>query len=532
MRNIKLLDCTLRDGGCVNNFDFGNFYMDQILHGIEQSGIEVIELGYIDEQKGTESGRTQFCNEQVITRNFLKHKQNGISYVAMIDYGKYDPRNLCPRTESSIDGIRLAFHKENRFDMISYAKTILQKGYDLYIQPMTCLRYSDVELIEFINKVNSDLPETTAFYIVDSFGEMRLNDLNRIVNLVDYNLKKSITIGFHSHNNLQLSYSNAVSLLDFPTKRDLIFDSSIMGMGKGAGNMTTELFAEHLNLYEDKKYCIEPLLEVIDKVINQIREKYSWGYSIEYYLSAAKHCTPSYAGHYYRKHMLSVNQVSDLLEMISEEKRNSFDKEYADALYYEYNTKNYDDTASIQILKKKISDKKVLLIAPGKSVIDYVQKIEKVATDNNVVTIALNNMPPIDVDYIFVSKKLVLEYVDKEKCNLILSSNIASGSAHALTINYALWTDWAGRKSDNALIMILNILMHIGIKDVYMAGFDGFKPDVDENYYDERLKRPVDKVEAERRNQEIKSYLGKCRENNIEIHFITKSLYDEKEGLV
>ena len=525
MRNIKMLDCTLRDGGCVNNFNFGSFYMNSILYGVEKSGIEIIEVGYIDSNNGTEFQRTQYCNEQVITKNFLTNKKQGVTYVAMIDYGKYDPDLLQPRTERSIDGIRLAFHKKNRKDILSWGRKILDKGYMLFVQPMIGLRYSDVEMLDLINDVNTYLPEASSFYIVDSFGEMRLNDMNRLAYLVDHNLCPGIPMGLHSHNNLQLSYSNAVTMLNFPTERDLIFDSSIMGMGKGAGNMTTELFAEHLNIYEGKQYDIAPLLEVIDKVINQIRENYMWGYSVEYYLSAANHCTPSYAGHFYKKHMLSVDQLAELLSMIAEEKKISFDKAYADELYYEYNAKRYDDSNSINLLKDIISNKKVLLVAPGTSVLDHLDEIEKYSKNDNVVTIALNNVPPFNVDYVFVSKKAVMDYLNEMDVNIIATSNVTTESDKTVIINYTSWTYWSEGKSDNALIVMMNILKAIGVKDVLLAGFDGFTPDVDSNYYDEKLKRPVTKEQADYRNNRTTQYLmNDCK--SVNISFITDSLYE------
>ena len=90
MNSLKVLDVTLRDGGCVNNFDFGTEYMEKILQAQENAGIDIIELGYIDDKNGSEIGRTQYINEIVIRQNFLKCKAAGIKYVVMMDYGKYN----------------------------------------------------------------------------------------------------------------------------------------------------------------------------------------------------------------------------------------------------------------------------------------------------------------------------------------------------------------------------------------------------------------------------------------------------------
>ena len=197
MKKLQVLDVTLRDGGCVNNFNFGQAYMDRILDALEQSGIEFIELGYIDQKKGTERGRTQFCDEQVIEQNFLKNKKEGITYVAMMDYGKFDVDKFHQRSESGIDGIRLAFHKKDRMNIVELGRKIIDKGYKFFVQPMITLRYSDKELLELIEMVNNDIPVASGFYIVDSFGEMRPNDMERILNLVDHNLNENISLGFH-----------------------------------------------------------------------------------------------------------------------------------------------------------------------------------------------------------------------------------------------------------------------------------------------------------------------------------------------
>jgi len=210
--SIKVLDVTLRDGGCVNNFNFGQPYMERILAAQERSGVEIIELGYLDD-KGSFSGRTQWASIDSISRSFLKEKQKGITYVAMMDYGKFSPGNIVDRKENFIDGIRLAFHKKNVRDIFPVAEEILRKGYQLYLQPMLTVHYSENELLELIGMVNSELPEVTGFYIVDSFGEMRSNDLSRIFNIVESNLNQNILLGFHYHNNLQLAYSNACALL-------------------------------------------------------------------------------------------------------------------------------------------------------------------------------------------------------------------------------------------------------------------------------------------------------------------------------
>lgn len=527
MNSLKVLDVTLRDGGCVNDFNFGQTYIKKILAAQENAGVDIIELGYIDEKKGTVSGRTQYLNEQVISQYILNEKKPGVTYVAMIDYGKFNIDNLEKKTESGIDGIRMAFHKKNRFDIISIGRKIIEKGYQFYIQPMITLRYSDAELLEFIELINTELSGAAGFYIVDSFGEMRPNDMSRILNLVDHNLISSMTLGFHSHNNLQMSYSNAIAMLQFPTNRDFILDCSIMGMGKGAGNLNTELLLEHLNLFYGKNYKIAPLLEVIDKVINQLHSEFNWGYAPEYYLSAVNQCTPSYAGHFYNKHMLPIDQVSELLGMLDPEKKNSFDKEYAEKIYRMYNeSKSVDDDEVIAELKRLFYGKKVLLVAPGKSILGAMDTIKAIAAKSNVVTIGLNTKIECN-DYLLTTRKEVYDLAVSGGIKTIVCSNISKGGrGNVKILNYAKWIDYDESTHDSSSVIAFNLLKACGVSEVLLAGFDGFTADINKNYFDPNMRYPVSAQEAERRNSYYKKIIKRMIKEGVNFTFITPSKYE------
>lgn len=529
MSRIKVLDVTLRDGGCVNNFNFGQLYMEKILKAQEDSGVEVIEMGYIDEKNGSESGRTQYINEKVIHEHLLKNKRSGVTYVAMMDLGKFNPRNLAPRSNESIDGLRVAFHKKDMYNMVSVCKTVLSKGYHVYIQPMITLRYTDSELLELITLVNTELSDASGFYIVDTFGEMRPNDMARVMNLVDHNLIPTMPMGFHSHNNIQMSYSNACAMLQFPTKRDLMIDSSIMGMGKGAGNLNTELLLEHLNLFYGKNYKLNPLLEVIDKVINQLHSEFYWGYAPEYYLSSANHCTPSYASHFYNKHQLPIDQVAELLSMIEEHKRISFDKNYAEELWVKYNdSKQVDDISVVSEMKSLVNGKKVLLIAPGKSIINFQDEINRIIANESVLSIGLNLTESFDVDMHMTTRQDLYEAALVSGKIVITTSNVSKGTrGNVKVLNYKNWIDISdGRTHDSSSVIILNLLKTCGVRTIYLAGFDGFMVNINENYSDPNLRHPVTVEQTERRNAYYKRFIANIVDYGINIKFVTPSKYE------
>lgn len=328
-RKISLLDCTLRDGGIVVNFDYGADRMQRIKETLEASGVEFIECGYIDEKKGSSEGRTCFDNEVSIEKTLLATgKRRGITYVAMIDYGTFDVDKLGVRTESGIDGIRLAFHKEKWQESMEWGKVIISKGYDLYIQPMVSMRYSDEKYRELINTCNTELRGAKGFYVVDSFGQMNNADLIHKLEIADQYVSPNMVIGFHAHNNRQMAYSNALSFVEFNARHDMMLDASIMGMGKGAGNLCTELIAENL-IQEGKAYNSTVIYEAISEYFAGQQKKTPWGYSLDYYLSSLYSCTPSYIKIFTSDERVTTDILVELLKSIPEEKKAACDRTFA-----------------------------------------------------------------------------------------------------------------------------------------------------------------------------------------------------------
>lgn len=533
MQKINVLDCTLRDGGCVNNFNFGYEYMNKIISGLEEAFVDAIECGYLDSNNGTEDGRTQFNSEEAIEKSLLVNgKKEGISYLAMMDYGKYDANKLPLCSEKTVDGIRLAFHKEAIEGALEEGKIVLEKGYQLFIQPMIAKRYSDSEMISLINRVN-ELEEVAAFYLVDSFGEMRLNEVKHLMYLIDYNLNRGIAMGFHSHNNLQLSYSNAVAILEMNLNRNLYIDSSIMGMGKGAGNLNTELIIDYLNLEYQKEYKIAPLLTVIDEVINPLLYMGNkWGYSIEFYLSSIAHCSPTYANYYYNKHTLKVSQIFELLTKLDKQKKISFDKIYAEEKYVEYNSRAGKISGEL-FLEEKICGKKVMLIAPGKSILQYRQKIIDVISHNDVFVISLNADVGFDTNVCLITKNIPNLEVICMNQKVIITSNVDAKYEKIESIDYKKWTKTEDGYKDISAVVALNLVKAFKAKKVYLAGFDGFSKEITENYFDRSLCRPLPENLVEERNRFIGKYIKDIGQY-LQVEFLTPSkylsFYNEKIG--
>ena len=338
-RTVSILDCTLRDGGIVIDFNFGTERMCAIKDTLERSGVEYIECGYIDEKKGSPAGRTCFDSEKAIEQTLLADgKKPGVTYLAMIDYATFDPERLGERTPSGIDGIRLAFHKEDWRDAVAWGRAILRKGYQLCIQPMVTARYTSEEYRELIETCNEELEDATAFYIADTFGQLNRETLLERMRLADALVSPKMKLGLHAHNNRQMANSNALAFLANPAQHDLMVDASIAGMGKGAGNVCTELLASALNR-EGKHYDTTALYESIHDYFSPQQRLTPWGYSLDYYLSSVYSCTPSYIKIFKADERVTPSVLVELLETMPEEKKARCDRTFAAAYLKNYFTR-------------------------------------------------------------------------------------------------------------------------------------------------------------------------------------------------
>ncbi len=329
-KSIKILDCTLRDGGYVNNWNFGRDNIKNIIHGLDAAGIDFIECGFMrDGQYNPDKSLYEFL------RNLISAAPENVHYeklVAMIDYGEFNIDKLPEKSDNSIFGFRIIFKKNHLTEALDTAQKIQDKGYNIFINPTFINRYTKEEFTDVIKMVNRINP--FAFSIVDSMGVMNENDAREMFKLADGILNKNITLCFHSHNNLQLSFPNAMELIKLKSDRNIIIDSSIFGMGRGAGNIKTEFLINYLNEHIKSRYKILPVLALIHNIINKIFEQKPWGYSVPYYLAARSFCHPNYASFLIEKN-IPFDIIDKILKQIPENNKTCFDKKLIEKLFNE-----------------------------------------------------------------------------------------------------------------------------------------------------------------------------------------------------
>lgn len=509
----RILDCTLRDGGYINNWMFKKNNIDMIYNNLIKSKVDYIEVGYIGTNNEDDDNSTKFKSFDFLNSKKFDNKKTLI----MIDYGKFPIEEIPFNINNNFYGIRVAFSKNDFLSALDYCKMIKDKGYNVFIQPMVTMTYSKKELNILLNEVNKINP--TAVYIVDSFGSMDENKVIELTKLYDNILNKKIIVGFHSHNNLQLAYSNTKVFLDTVCNRETIIDSSVYGIGRGAGNLATELIANYLS----SKYNIDSFLEIVDNYLLNLKYESNWGYCLQYYLSAVNNCHPNYAKYLSEMHTTTIYDIKKILKMISDDKKIKFDKNYIKELYFIYMNNEIDDKNSYIMLKEILKNKQIILIGNGPSIENEYEKIKENITEKSI-TISINST--FDSDYVFISnKKRFLELKKDDNINLICTSNIESKNKNKLVFNYINNLATEIETSDNSLLMLLNILIKSGVKEVCLAGFDGFYVDNEKNYYKEDLSYVIEKERIIKLNNNMTKYL-KLYSKKIKINWITNSNYN------
>ncbi len=517
---MKILDCTLRDGGYCNKWEFGFENIKKVTSGLCDADIDIIECGFLTERVKHHPNVTQFNTLEEIKKILPDSKKT--EFVCMMNYGEYNVETIPEYDGTSIAGIRIAFHKKNIVEALNVGKQIKSKGYKLYLQPMVSLNYSDEEFLSLIRMSNELSPH--AFYIVDSFGVMKQKDLIRLFYLVEHNLMEDISIGFHSHNNMQLAYSNAQTLLGTGSRHKLIIDSSVYGMGRGAGNLNTELFVEYLNDNYDTNYRLKPLLNIIDEILTQFYQRDYWGYSLPNYLSAKYNTHPNYAGYLDSKKTLTMENMDDIFSMLDDDKRVSYDKEYIENLYVQYLASGNAENAHLEELQERVRNNTILMIAPGKSCNEEKDKLIN-AIKENVITISINfDYLEINTDYIFLSNIRRFRELPKDKLSkCIITSNIPSMDSYLKT-DYKELLNSNEAVMDNAGLMLIKLMVNLGCKEILLAGLDGYEYDASKNYIDQNLRTDITKEWIEKTNSGMEEVLKGLKEN-VEIRFLTTPKY-------
>jgi 4-hydroxy 2-oxovalerate aldolase len=333
---VHILDCSLRDGGQLLEtlFDsetgrsprFGQENIKAIAQKLSDARLEIVELGVINTTSQNRRAVSVFPTVEELSRVMPKHRHDGQMFAGLIPDPDYPEKMIPKHTTDYCDIVRVILRYSDLEKSLDFCQMLSEKDYKVFLQPMVTMRYTDEDLRKVFDAANK--MRAHAVYIVDSYGYMNTGHVNTLFEKFDANLDESIQIGLHLHNNMNLAFGTAIDFASRQTSRHLLLDSTILGMGQGAGNLQSELIIDYMNKHCGGRYDYNAILDACE-IIEKLWGNPLWGYSVTHLLGAINNAAYKYAEDYRNKYKLSFAQIHQILSRMPDEYRHRYTPEFA-----------------------------------------------------------------------------------------------------------------------------------------------------------------------------------------------------------
>ena len=466
---MKILDCTLRDGGYYTDWDFNDNLVNNYLDLAKHLPIDIVEVGY----RGNRSKKLYLGEYYFLTKTKLQNikkkigKKTKISI--MIDLKDWKtPKELelnLKDCTSCVDIIRFAVNPRKLSKINKYLEITKKLGFTVAVNLMYVhLILKDEKIISNVVKLNKYFD---VLYLVDSYGTLIPGDVGNIIEKIKL-IDKNIKIGFHSHNNLELALSNTIEAINH--KVDFV-DCTFTGMGRGAGNLKTELLLSYLGIKLNKIKIknFKNIGDVVDK-FEEIRIKEKWGATLPYMISGSTNSPQSEAMQLIKSKRYNMTDIATYL-FKKKEKKNNIIKNL------NFKKKNVLIIGGGTSVKKKINylqeflkeNKHVFVIFSSSRNIELFKNLSA----RSAICITGNEILKINKNFFKKNKFIINNLIDDKTLLPKKTQNF-----------YKLKKNILSKKINNSPLAIsLAAAQEINAKKIFLIGFDGFnKTDQINNY--------------------------------------------------
>ena len=449
MKKITLLDCTLRDGGYYNNWDFSNELVNEYLKVMSLVGINYVELGFRSFKSRGFKGPSWYTTDSYI-ESFKIPKS--LKVAVMVNVSELVSHPLGPikaikllfkkSKKTEIKLVRLATHYEEFNTAAAVCKVLKNMGYEVGINLMQISEQTKEKILS-ISKIADDV-KPDVLYFADSLGSMLPLGISNLISNLRSHWKGPI--GIHAHDNLKKAIDNTLEAINDSANW---VDSTVTGMGRGPGNVQTEYLLIEMENIKKKKIDILPLLNLIKKYFEPLKNKYEWGTNTYYYMSGKYGIHPTYI-----QEMLAKNYSEpELLTAIEQLKISGAARYNADLVKSEFQ-KTIKIKNGTWLPSNKIKKREVLMLASGPKIKDYKNEIEKYIKIKKPFVMALNT----DV---IINKKLIDAYVACNPLNLIADVNLYKNLSSPLIVPKSLLSSQLKKKLKKVKILDFGV----GVKE-------------------------------------------------------------------
>lgn len=392
MKKLSLLDCTLRDGGYYNNWDFSKDLVEEYLKSMSSAKIKFVEIGFRFFSRDVFLGPCAYTTASYLeSLKIPKNLKIGIMINAKDILSKKLTKNQVNKhffdfpKKNKISFIRFACHKEEITEIIPYCNKLKKKGFIIGINLMQISEINNIE----IEKISMQISKSKAdvFYFADSLGNLNPKNIENIINSIKKNYKREI--GFHAHDNMSRALVNCVTAFNNGVNW---IDSTVTGMGRGPGNVQTEFILLEFSKYIKKKFDISPLLKIIDEKFEPMKSKYKWGTNPYYHLAGQFSIHPTFIQSMINDLKLTPFEILSAIENLKKRGGKTFNKSFIEAGDNLYNKRASGTWYPLNVIKGK----EVLIIGSGPSSTKHSKAIENFIKKRKPFVIALNAQKTID----------------------------------------------------------------------------------------------------------------------------------------
>lgn len=553
---VTILDCTIRDGGYLNNWHFDKNLVRELYRSVSKSGIDIIEIGYRGSDKYFDRdkyGQWRFSDENLLSE--VAAGINGAKIALMADFGKIEADDFIWAEDSVVDIVRVAAHLNDTLNAIELLEKIKRKGYQVSLNAMGYSNYSakeKKELVSILKKSDIDF-----IYVVDSYGALFPDQIKDIIGpLLQIPHKK---IGFHAHNSLQMAFANTLEAIHCGVQ---LVDCTFYGMGRGAGNLPTEIILLYMELLGKSKYNVIPVLSCIDNYFLPIRKKYEWGYQLPFMLSGMYKCHPDYAKKLIEYREYPIEDICRAMEFISNKNPTGYSHDILEKIIEggligrlktdkreEAGYSNEDGAVSVPYAGR-YEGRDFLILANGPTLKDCKIDIDKFIKKVDPVIMGANNLSSLYTPHYhaFNNEKRFIRYIDtvSDKSKLLLSqyfsddlikehTSIPYEKLYFKNVLSAYFDIKDGIVQTNCRtisVLLIGIAIVMGANRIFVVGMDGYLDNVTADrllYYNEEDERSDRELIIERHKwcqrflEEINDFLLKKRHEGI--HILTTTTY-------
>ena len=500
----KILDCTIRDGGYLNDWHFDLKLVRELYRAHSKSGVDFVEIGFRSTDKYFDPkkyGPWRFTPEQLVSD--VVKGISGPAVSLMVDFGKVDLEDIPARKDSIASMYRVAVHKDNVIPAIELCNAIADRGYMASIQLMGIVNYTEDDFNQILGSLKDS--KIDYVYFADSYGSLLPSDIRGILDRLSITEKK---IGFHAHNNLQLAFANTLEAINNGVD---IVDGTVYGIGRGAGNLPIEILLSYLEKTTVKNtYNTLPVLDIVDRYMLDFHKDLKWGYDLSYMLSGMFEVHPYYSKTMVDYREYSIEDILRTLETVKEMKPVGFKKPLLDSIIQsgfvgiptaEKDGKSDFDSIPLQSLSEfgqvsylnRHSGKDCLVIATGPTLKVEKEQIEKFIKKYDPIIIGANYLGGLFVPHYhaFGNKKRFIDYIDTvDARSNILISNIFSDEfikkytdrkyefiqhLPQLSSDFNIYSGVIMTNCRTISILSVAVAIVMGTERIFIAGMDGYK---------------------------------------------------------